>query len=811
MRNNQFAIKPTNYETQLVELHDVRFLNDTNDNLDDPLSLWISFLKLSFLSAKSDSVFSQKLQSIMATSEQDLQTYVKNQKVVSVTAFYNVALQLLGFQPELDFQLNDPLNAMNKIQLKIADHSTDSFNLDELKSAWYWLLATHNKEGQTFIDQLAANGYFVSFYDDETVKKPLLFNGKTLPVFDPHKLIREVVYVESPQDTDNDGKLDLLKAEILRPAETESGLKVPILYTASPYNQGTNDETGEKLMHNVNVPLKVKVADDNEYKDIEYHAEPKSLPSARKISGETDQADETFSREQSYTLNDYFLARGFAVVYAAGIGTKDSDGVRTTGDPEETTSTISIIEWLAGNRVAFTNKINNIQIKAWWSNKSVAMTGRSYLGTLATAAATTGVTGLKTVISEAAISSWYDYYRDGGLVIDPGGFPGEDADVLAEETFSRRLQAGDFNRIKDTWEQKLTDITKGQNRDTGDYNTFWDARNYRKNIKNIKADLLLVHGLNDWNVKPRNVEKLWQGVQNLNVSKKIILHQGQHIYINAFRSIDYTDIVNLWLTHELLGVDNDAENILPNVIVQDNVKTESWHSYSNWSSTKNPTTNYYLSKNTLSSEKTPAIEKVSFSDKLPNSSFNNYCQNIDKWQNDLLSDQKSPIQNNRVIFKTEKLNNEALLDGVAKLNLRVSSSTNFGLLSFQLVDYGTSKRFNISPSILKAKGLAETYDWREDDLREFELNTKSTDSKMITKGHINLQNRENNFHAESLSPNEFYDISVELQPTFYKLQAGHQLGLVVYATDFGMTVRGNQDINYTIDMNYSSLIVPIHK
>src|SRR5699024_10452708 len=215
------------------------------------------------------------------------------------------------------------------------------------------------------------------------------------------------------------------------------------------------------------------------------------------------------------------------VVYMAGIGTKDSEGLRTTGAPDETTSTISIIKWLTGELPAFTNRIDNIEIKAWCSNKRIAMTGRSYLGTLATAAATTGVYGLKTIISEAAISSWYDYYRDGGLVIAPGGFPGEDADVLAEETFSRRLQPGDFHNVKDTWNKQIEKINQGQDRTTGNYNTFWDARNYHKDFKNITADVFMVHGLNDWNVKPRNVGRLWNGIKHNGVTQKLILHQGQ--------------------------------------------------------------------------------------------------------------------------------------------------------------------------------------------------------------------------------------------------------------------------------------------
>lgn len=806
MKNNQFAIRPTEYKDQLVELQTIGFLDKDNESETDPIKLWKSFLSKSFLEAKTSSAFEEKLKTYMATDSLNLNEYLDSATNVSVSAFYNVALQLLKFNPDVDFSFSDPLGAMKKIQLMIADHNTDSFSIDELKSAWYWLLATHNKNGQTFIDFLATKGFFVRFYGK--VNHPLLFNGKTLPVFDPHKLIREIVYVESPQDTDHDGKRDLLKAEVLRPQATENGLKVPVLYTASPYNQGTNDETGEKLTHNVNVTLQHKEPNNLQYSDIEYHAPETKLPHPRVVNGQTKRAEEDFSRESSYTMNDYFLARGFAVVYMARIGTKDSEGLRTTGDPDETTSTISIIKWLTGELPAFTNRIDNIEIKAWWSNKRIAMTGRSYLGTLATAAATTGVYGLKTIISEAAISSWYDYYRDGGLVVAPGGFPGEDADVLAEETFSRRLQPGDFHNVKDIWKNQIKKINHGQDRTTGDYNTFWDARNYHKNFKNITADIFMVHGLNDWNVKPRNVERLWNGIKHNGVTQKLILHQGQHIYINAFRSIDYNDIINLWLTHELLGVDNQAKEIIPNVIIQDNTETETWNAYQDWANSENEQIKYNLSNDKLTTDASKEQE-LSFNDQLDKKSFDFYAKHNDTWENELLSSNEKLLKN-RLLFKTAPLDNDLTIDGKTLVNLKVSSSQNIGLLSFQLVDYGSAKRLNVSPTLLSQNSLAGTFDWREDDLREFTYD-KETPFKMISKGHLNLQNRENNYKVDELKPDVFYNVNVELQPTFYKLLKGHQLGLIVYATDFGMTVRGNQDIKYTVQTKDSSLIVPIRK
>ena len=64
-------------------------------------------------------------------------------------------------------------------------------------------------------------------------------------------------------DTDYDGQADLVKVEILRPVDSNNGLKVPAVFTASPYNQGTNDEWGEKVTHHVNHPLTHKVAGEN--------------------------------------------------------------------------------------------------------------------------------------------------------------------------------------------------------------------------------------------------------------------------------------------------------------------------------------------------------------------------------------------------------------------------------------------------------------------------------------------------------------------------------------------------------------------
>ncbi len=63
-------------------------------------------------------------------------------------------------------------------------------------------------------------------------------NGMTQPIFSLDDAIVERVFVETATDSDGDGKLDRIRADIIRPKETEEGLKVPVIYEMSPYRSG---------------------------------------------------------------------------------------------------------------------------------------------------------------------------------------------------------------------------------------------------------------------------------------------------------------------------------------------------------------------------------------------------------------------------------------------------------------------------------------------------------------------------------------------------------------------------------------------
>ena len=51
----------------------------------------------------------------------------------------------------------------------------------------------------------------------------------------------------------------------------------------------------------------------------------------------------------------------------------------------------------------------------------------------------------------------------------------------------------------------------------------------------------------------------------------------------------------------------------------------------------------------------------------------------------------------------------------------------------------------------------------------------------------------------------------ELQPTIYKLRKDDTIRLVLYTTDFEITIRDNTDYRLTVDLAQSSLEIPDQK
>ncbi|MGH2921453.1 MAG: CocE/NonD family hydrolase, partial [Gaiellaceae bacterium] len=193
-------------------------------------------------------------------------------------------------------------------------------------------------------------------------------NGVTQPVFDYGSAIRERVWIQSDFDSDLDGVNDEIAVDIMRPAESDAGLAVPVIIDASPYYStlGRGNEAERKA--------------------------------------DTD-GDGRLDRWPLF-YDNYFVPRGYAVILLDMVGTASSTGCPRHGGLEDIGSGRVVIDWLNGRRAG--RDAAGDPVTADWHNGKSGMVGKSYDGTLANGTASTGVAGLTTIVPISAISSWYE-------------------------------------------------------------------------------------------------------------------------------------------------------------------------------------------------------------------------------------------------------------------------------------------------------------------------------------------------------------------------------------------------------------------
>lgn len=756
MRFNQFSYLPTTNSQQLDELASLGL--ELSPHL--PLKKQFEdFIRWSFFTYSNTDY---ALSTLAVDNETDLLTFFQSERDLTADVFYTVVFQLLGFNYLVDFEDAEQFRKETGFPIVYGD----------LIENLYQLLNTRTKKGNTLIDQLVSDGLIS---EDNHYH---YFNGKSLATFSTHDVIREVVYVESRVDTDKDGLPDLVKVSIIRPCYDG---QIPSVMTASPYHQGTNVKASDKALYKMEGELEVKPAHTIQLEEPKLNlVEP--IGQAELVS----EAEEKLAHiNSSYTLNDYFLPRGFANLYVSGVGTKDSQGLMTNGDYQQIEAYKNVIDWLNGRCRAFTDHTRKRQVKADWSNGKVATTGISYLGTMSNGLATTGVDGLEVIIAEAGISSWYNYYRENGLVTSPGGYPGEDFDSLAELTYSRNLLAGDYIRGNGVHQADLEKVKEHLDRKTGDYNQFWHDRNYLLNTHKVQAEVVFTHGSQDWNVKPLHVYQMFHALPT-HINKHLLFHHGAHVYMNNWQSIDFRESMNALLSKKLLGLDSSYQ--LPTVIWQDNTAPQTWQSLDNFGK-----------QNKLHTFSLGTEEKV-IQNQYDQKDFERYGKTYQTFNTELYQGKANQITIDLPVT------NDIHLNGRVELKLRVKSSTNKGLLSAQVLQLGQQKYLQPYPAVQSVRTIDNGRYHMLENLCELPFNQSA--QRVITKGYLNLQNRDDLLTIEEIQPNEWMDFKLELQPTIYKLKEGDTLRLVLYTTDFEITIRDNTDYHLTVDLAQSTITIP---
>nr|WP_321416202.1 Xaa-Pro dipeptidyl-peptidase [uncultured Allomuricauda sp.] len=570
---------------------------------------------------------------------------------------------------------------------------------------------------------------------------PIFENGEAQVVeafSDPSKWIRHDLWVETTFDSDGDGKLDRMHVDVTRPEQTESeGLKLPVIYESSPYYAGTAG------------------LDKGIFWDVKHElgepAKPRKHPEVTRL-GERP----IISNSQIMT----WVPRGYIVVHSSSPGTGLSDGAPTVGGDNESLAPKAVIDWLNGRAKGFTERDGDKEVKAYWSTGKVGMTGTSYNGTIPLAAATTGVDGLEAIIPIAPNTSYYHYYRSNGLVRSPGGYLGEDIDVLYDF-----IHSGDESkRARNNKVIRDTEMKNGQDRVTGDYNDFWAGRDYLNHMKPMKAALLMSHGFNDWNVMPEHSYRIYKKAKEMGLPTQIYYHQNGH------GGPPPISMMNRWFTRYLFDVENGVENDPKAWIVRENDKKDNPTAYADYPNPDAKDVTLHLQKGGLKSGSLS-------SQKSKNQGRETLVDDHNFSGADLAMAETSE---HRLLYVTAPLAEDVHISGVPKIKIKLASSKPAANLSVWLV----------------------SLPWSE------ALNTKITDN-IITRGWADPQNHNSITKSKPLVPNKFYEMEFELMPDDQIIPKGQQIGLMIFSSDKEFTLWPKPGTELTVDLDGTELMLPI--
>ncbi|MER2150667.1 MAG: CocE/NonD family hydrolase [Candidatus Limivicinus sp.] len=607
-------------------------------------------------------------------------------------------------------------------------------------------------------------------------------------------ILRFCVYVETDHDTDSDGMADLVKVfvQVPRPA-VEGKYKCATIYDPTPYNVGTYEDPNTSSYM---VLYREKRFDyDRLYRACgkrEAEGEMSSMDAALSARPDKDwNYSVPISSNTGYryaTVYDYYLARGYAVVEASGIGTYGSEGFELCGTHLERDSHAAVVEWLAGDRRAFTDKTHNIEIKADWSNGNVAMTGCSYGGTLPFAVATTGVKGLKTIIPVAGIASWYDYTNSQGV---PTILEVNYTDSLAAYNCGGTFLDKDWTVPNEDYGSWLWSVAQDQLATNGNYAEAWEESDYAKDWEGLKCSALIVQGLNDFNVNTRHADKMMQAFSKAGQTAKMVLHQDGHnfIYNTMVKDELWNEIQNRWLAHYLYDVDNDAED-MPTVLAQSNIDGQ-FYAYDSWRDFHyiEAPVSYSNDKSDITTEGLAQYASYFILEQNPDLS------GVEHQEEYFMS-----LDFDRAAFYPIELPENTTVYGVPEIHLKLASpNTDYEglMISAVLVDvaddgepfkaYKLKNRLNDRlPSRVIGEYEGAGY-WGDNDILEYVQDSMS--AKIISFGYTDLNNPGHGdeiseyTEIQDLEAGKYYDYTFYMLPTVYTVAPGHTLELILTTWD----------------------------
>ncbi len=426
-------------------------------------------------------------------------------------------------------------------------------------------------------------------------------------------------------------------------------------------------------------------------------------------------------------LVDFFLPRGYGIVLTSVRGTGQSEGCFDLGGEIERRDAAAVIEAVA---------------HLPWSNGSVGAGGKSYDGTTPNGVALDQPAALKAIVPVSGISEFYKYTYKGGLPY--GELHGATfnsryvADVgWGEYIFEPTPPQNDSFKPDDVCPEFVEQSALGLGTAAvGDYTEYWQERDYAASAGTARAALFLIHGLQDWNVKPDHILP-W--LKNYGGPKKVWLHQwvqpedkggeGGHVY--PFRE-DWNYTMLRFFDHTLKGIDTGLFDE-PAVQVEDSTGT--WRHEDAWPPIRVDWLDLYLASDAsggkIQPNPGPANAARSF---------------IDDGKGPNPSSSSSP---NQLLYWSEPLAADHHIVGAPRVHLEASTDKTVGKVAY--------------------------------DLYDVDLEGERT---LINWGGVNLRHRVDPRDPQPVVPNENYVFVGETFPQDTLVPAGHRL-LLAFAGNAG--------------------------
>lgn len=425
-------------------------------------------------------------------------------------------------------------------------------------------------------------------------------------------------------------------------------------------------------------------------------------------------------------LVEHFVPRGYAVAFADVRGSHNSGGCIEMTGPKQWEDGARVVEWL-GTRD--------------WSNGRVGMYGISYEGGVQVGTALLDPPHLTTIVPSASISNLYGYFHYDGVPYTLQG-----PYTMSAYTVQGAIPGTDPGGIEDYPDRFACDLENhraGMDR-SGDWNDYWERHDFRPHISDVRASVLQVHGLQDWNVKPDHLDPMFEAYPS---EKRLVLGQWGHVYPDAdcgedptFCRQDWERIVHRWYDHWLHGIETGILDDLPPVLIQDD--TGDWRGIDAFPPEDPETVTYHPAPDGSLSPEAPDAAEVVLRDWPREVSLGPLRTGIDEAA---AAAGRPPVA---VVFETEALEEDLHYTGRPRLELAFSTDAESTHWVVHLVE--------VDPA---------------------------GDARTIDRGYLDTRHRRGVDDPRPLTPGERVNVTIRMYPQDDVVEAGNRLRLLVTNDD----------------------------